>query len=122
VFEDDAESGPRPANCVHAAFVEQKSKGASDFWMKGEATVDLFVVTHQVNDPAVVKEVCSTGPDGVRSPAYIDDPVRCCRSSAIRRPRHSITVITADPPKLTSGSGTPTTGARPMTIIRLIAT
>ena len=35
---------------------------------------------------------------------------------------HSMTVITADPPKLMNGSGTPTTGARPMTIIRLIAT
>ena len=35
---------------------------------------------------------------------------------------HSITVITADPPKLTRGSGTPTTGANPMTIIRLIET
>ena len=33
-----------------------------------------------------------------------------------------MTVITADPPKLTSGKGTPTTGARPMTIIRLIET
>ena len=34
-------------------------------------------------------------------------------------PRHSITVITAEPPKLTSGKGMPTTGASPMTIIRL---
>ena len=50
------------------------------------------------------------------------DTVRCCRSSAIRSPRHSMTVITAEPPKLTSGSGTPTTGARPITIIRLIDT
>ena len=33
-----------------------------------------------------------------------------------------MTVITADPPKLTSGSGTPTTGARPITIIKLIET
>ena len=50
------------------------------------------------------------------------DPVRCCRSSAIRMPRHSITVITADPPNDTIGSGIPTTGAMPITIIRLIAT
>ena len=56
VFEDDGGRGPRPTNCVHAAFVEQKSNGASDFWMKGEATVDLFVVTNEVNDPPI-KEV-----------------------------------------------------------------
>ena len=48
------------------------------------------------------------------------DVVRCCRSSDIRTPRQIITVITADPPKLTRGSGMPTTGARPITIIRLI--
>jgi hypothetical protein len=50
------------------------------------------------------------------------DWLRCCRSSAIRMPRQSMIVITADPPKLTRGRGTPTTGARPMTIIRLIVT
>ncbi|HET7605557.1 MAG TPA: hypothetical protein VFK28_05755 [Sphingomicrobium sp.] len=55
VFDDDAGSGPRPTNCVHAAFVEQKLDGATDFWMKGETTVDLFVVTHQVNDPPLVQ-------------------------------------------------------------------
>ena len=57
-----------------------------------------------------------------RNQARVEDPVRCWRSSAISSPRHSITVMTAEPPKLTSGKGTPTTGARPITIIRLIAT
>lgn len=35
---------PRETNCVHAAFVEMKSEGAADFWMIGEATVDLRLV------------------------------------------------------------------------------
>jgi len=35
----------RETNCVHAALVELKSSGAADFWMKGEATVPLSVVT-----------------------------------------------------------------------------
>jgi len=34
----------RETNCVHAAFVELKSSGAADFWMKGEATVPLNVI------------------------------------------------------------------------------
>ena len=46
---------------------------------------------------------------------------RFWRSIDIRMPMHSSTVIDADPPKLTSGSGMPTTGARPITISRLIA-
>ena len=31
----------RETNCVHAALVELQTTGASDFWMKGEATVPL---------------------------------------------------------------------------------
>jgi hypothetical protein len=34
----------RETNCVHAAFVELKSSGAADFWMKGEATVPLSLI------------------------------------------------------------------------------
>lgn len=37
-FADDV---LRPTNCLHAALVELKSKGAADFWMKGEAEVSL---------------------------------------------------------------------------------
>jgi len=48
--------------------------------------------------------------------------LRFCRSIDINTPRHSITVICAEPPKLISGSGTPTTGARPITIAMLIDT
>jgi len=44
------------------------------------------------------------------------------RSIDINTPRHSITVICAEPPKLISGSGTPTTGARPITIAMLMET
>jgi hypothetical protein len=36
---DDAPA--RETNCLHAAFVEMKSKCAADFWMVGEATVAL---------------------------------------------------------------------------------
>lgn len=32
---------PRETNCLHAAFVELKTSGAADFWMKGEAEVKL---------------------------------------------------------------------------------
>ena len=32
---------PRETNCLHAAFVELKSTGAADFWMKGSADVNL---------------------------------------------------------------------------------
>jgi hypothetical protein len=39
-FADDV---VRPTNCVHAAMVEMKSSGASDYWMIGEATVPLSV-------------------------------------------------------------------------------
>jgi len=41
-FADDM---ARETNCVHAALVELKSSGAADFWMKGEATVPLSVIT-----------------------------------------------------------------------------
>jgi hypothetical protein len=34
----------RDTNCVHAAYVEMKLQGATDFWMKGEATVPLDVI------------------------------------------------------------------------------
>ncbi|MDB5682705.1 MAG: hypothetical protein JWM75_403 [Sphingomonas bacterium] len=46
---------------------------------------------------------------------------RLLRSIAIRMPMHSSTVIIAEPPNDTNGSGMPTTGASPITIIRLIA-
>ncbi len=39
VMEDD--EARRPTNCVHAALVELKTRGAADFWMKGECTVAL---------------------------------------------------------------------------------
>ena len=55
-------------------------------------------------------------------PGRIQLGARASRSIAIRRPRHSITVIIADPPNETRGRGMPTTGASPITIIRLIAT
>ena len=60
----------------------------------------------------------------IANPFFAYQPVfrRLSRSIDIRMPRHSSTVICADPPKLTSGSGMPTTGASPITIIRLIAT
>jgi len=35
----------RPTNCVHAAMVEMKRDGAIDFWMIGEATVPLSLIT-----------------------------------------------------------------------------
>jgi hypothetical protein len=38
-FDDDER---RPTNGIHAAFVEMKSKGAADYWMKGEATVNFW--------------------------------------------------------------------------------
>ncbi len=41
--------------------------------------------------------------------------------STSRIPTQIMTVIIAEPPKLNSGSGMPTTGARPITIIMLIA-
>lgn len=47
-FPDDA---ARETNCVHAALVELKSAGAADFWMKGEATVPLSVVTSAATSP-----------------------------------------------------------------------
>ena len=43
------------------------------------------------------------------------------RSIDISTPRQSITVIIAEPPNETSGSGMPTTGASPITIAMLIA-
>ena len=39
--DDDA----RETNCVHAALVELQSGTAADYWMKGEATVPLSVLT-----------------------------------------------------------------------------
>jgi hypothetical protein len=39
--DDDA----RETNCVHAALVELQSSGAADYWMKGEATVPLSVLS-----------------------------------------------------------------------------
>ena len=47
---------------------------------------------------------------------------RFWRSIDIRMPMQSSTVICAELPKLTRGRGMPTTGARPITIARLIAT
>jgi len=41
-FADDV---ARDTNCLHAALVELKTGTAADFWMKGEATVPLSVVT-----------------------------------------------------------------------------
>jgi hypothetical protein len=38
------DSDVRDTNCIHAAFVEMKSKGAKDYWMKGEATVPLPLI------------------------------------------------------------------------------
>jgi hypothetical protein len=38
----------RPTNCVHAALVELKTRGAADFWMKGVAKVPLSVVRSAV--------------------------------------------------------------------------
>jgi len=51
-----------------------------------------------------------------QSPAW-----RLARATPITRPSRIITVIIALPPQLISGSGMPTTGARPITIIMLIA-
>jgi hypothetical protein len=39
--DDDA----RGTNCVHAALVELQSSGAADYWMKGEATVPMSVLS-----------------------------------------------------------------------------
>ena len=41
-FSDD---GARETNCLHAALVELKLTGAADYWMKGEATVPLSLVS-----------------------------------------------------------------------------
>jgi hypothetical protein len=41
-FRDDSR---RVSNCVHAAMVELKSSGASDYWMVGEATIPLTDLT-----------------------------------------------------------------------------
>jgi hypothetical protein len=46
---------------------------------------------------------------------------RLSRSIDIRMPKQIMKVICAVPPKLISGSGTPTTGASPITIAMLIA-
>jgi hypothetical protein len=34
----------RETNCLHAALVELKASGASDFWMKGQAEVLLSTI------------------------------------------------------------------------------
>ena len=44
LYDVQSGDGRRSTNCVHAAAVELKSSGAADFWMKGEATVPLFVI------------------------------------------------------------------------------
>jgi hypothetical protein len=41
IYSVKAGDAARDDNCVHAALVELKSGTARDFWMKGEATVDL---------------------------------------------------------------------------------
>lgn len=45
--DDDA----RSTNCVHAALVELQSSGAADYWMKGEATVPLSVLSAGASAP-----------------------------------------------------------------------
>jgi hypothetical protein len=45
--DDDA----RSTNCVHAALVELQSTGAADYWMKGEATVPLSVLSAGATAP-----------------------------------------------------------------------
>ena len=47
---------------------------------------------------------------------------RCQRFTAMIVPTQIMLVIIEEPPWLMKGRGMPTTGARPMTIIRLIAT
>jgi len=44
------------------------------------------------------------------------------RSTAMIAPMHAMLVIIEEPPWLMKGSGIPTTGARPITIIRLTVT
>lgn len=51
-----------------------------------------------------------------------DPPLRFHRSIIIKVPTQIMLVIIEDPPWLMNGSGMPTTGAMPVTIIRLIAT
>lgn len=51
-FPDDVS---RPTNCLHAALVELKSKGAADYWMKGEAIVPLDVIISNSNFPDKLK-------------------------------------------------------------------
>ena len=65
------------------------------------------------------KPFSRTGPRSARHQRVVR---RFWRSIDIRMPSDNNTVICAEPPKLTSGSGMPTTGAIPITIDRLIAT
>src|SRR5690242_8542637 len=75
--------------------------------------------------PATHRIIALGGRVGERAGAEADQNLglmRVWRSIAIRMPRQIRTVICAEPPKLTSGSGMPTTGASPITMPRLIAT
>ena len=62
------------------------------------------------------------GRDAKRIVQESERPVLLCRSIDIKMPMQIMTVIIAVPPCDTIGSGIPTTGARPITIERLIAT
>ncbi len=42
----------RVSNCVHAAAVELKPKGAADYWMKGDAVVPLKLITAPAAPPS----------------------------------------------------------------------
>jgi Domain of unknown function (DUF4157) len=44
-YEWHPEDTSRPSNCVHKAAVELKDEGAQDYWMVGEATVPLSLIT-----------------------------------------------------------------------------
>jgi hypothetical protein len=44
IYTVHAEDATRETNCVHAAFVEMKTRGAKDYWMIGEATVPASVL------------------------------------------------------------------------------
>ncbi|TWT02002.1 hypothetical protein [Reyranella sp. CPCC 100927] len=46
--KEDLEDGPRETNCVHAAFVEMKSRGAADYWMFGAATVPASLLPDKI--------------------------------------------------------------------------
>ena len=54
--DDDA----RETNCVHAALVELQSGTAADYWMKGEATVPLSVLSAGAGEEEVGRLVLSS--------------------------------------------------------------